>query len=105
MFAGFLNEVIEIYEFVRQKDVYGKITETKQFKCKTRAKVNHRSGSRTVINDNIQYPYTKTFVVRIYINIKEDDLIKYQDEYYRVLSIDKDKTMQQIVIEAEIVKE
>ena len=96
MYAGLLNEVIEVYEFVKSKDIYGKITEERQFKFSTRAKVNHRSGSRAVINDNIQYPYQKTFVVRIYANIHEDDLIKYQDEFYRVLSIDKDKAMQQI---------
>ena len=57
MYAGLLNEVIEVYEFVKSKDIYGKITEERQFKFSTRAKVNHRSGSRAVINDNIQYTY------------------------------------------------
>lgn len=105
MFSGLLNEKIDIYSFVKTKDDRGIITEEKTLKYTTRAKVIHKSGSRSVINDNIQFPYNKTFVMRIYVPITEDDWIFYEDKNWRVLSIDRDKGMQQIVVDTEIVQE
>jgi len=103
--AGLFNEKVEIYDFVKSKDEYGKITEERKLTYTTRAKVGHVSGSRSVINSEITTPYVKNFVLRIYVPVSDDSWIKYQDKYYRVTSIDKNKELQQQVITGEIVEE
>lgn len=105
MFAGFLKEKIEIYGFQKTRNEYGEEVEERTLLYTTRAKVGHVGGSRSVINSEIQTPYTKRFVLRIYVPIYDDSWIKYKDKYYRVTSIDKDLDMQQQVIDTEIVNE
>lgn len=102
-YAGLFNEQIEIYDFVKTKSRQGVVNEELKLVYKTRAKVSHLSGSRTVIDDQIQTPYTKTFVMRIYVPVTDTSWIKYEDKYYRITSIDKDKTLQQQVVIASLV--
>lgn len=105
MQAGLLNEKIELYRFIKVKNEYGElVTQTEKVRdC--RAKVSHLSGSRTVRAEEIQYPYTKQFVVRIHIDIDENMWIKWRGKFYRVLSIDPNRELQQKTIIAEIVNE
>lgn len=98
MYAGLLNEKIEIYDFTMTKSIIGVVTSTINKVYETRAKVSHRGGSRTVINEEVVTPYQKTFVVRIYVPVTDTSWIKYNGKYYRVVSIDKDIAMQQQVI-------
>lgn len=105
MKAGLLNEKIEIYEIEYVRDDYGAAKGTPKLIYTTRAKVGHISGSRTVINSEIQTPYSKNFVMRIYVPITDTCWIKYEGKYYRVLSIDEDKHIQQKVVVTEIVNE
>jgi hypothetical protein len=103
--AGVFNEKVEIYDLVKSKNEYGIITEERELTYTTRAKVGHVSGSRSVINSEITTPYIKNFVLRIYVPLKDDSWIKYEDKYYRVTSINKNKELQQQVITGEIVEE
>ena len=105
MFAGFLNEVIEVLKYEKTTNNYGETINVlvKEYEC--RAKVIHASGSRAVINSEIQYPYQKTFVIRIHVPIHEDNLIRWGGKLYRVLSIDRDRNKQQTVVQTEIVNE
>jgi len=98
MYAGLLNEKIEIWDYTKTKSKEGIVNEglTKTYTC--RAKVGHISGSRTVINGEITTPYVKNFVVRIYVPVKDTSIIKYKDKSYQVTSIDKDPAMQQQII-------
>ena len=105
MQAGQLNEKIQIYDLVKVKDDFGRISENRVLSYDTRAKVGHISGSRTVINSEIQTPYVKNFVIRIYVPVNDTSWIKYNDKFYRVTSIDKNTYMQQQVITAEEVNE
>ena len=98
MYAGLLKEKIEIHDLVKTKSKTGVVTETLSKTYETRAKVGHISGSRTVINDEIQTPYVKNFVCRIYVPVQDTSLIKYKDKFYQVTSIDKDPELQQQVI-------
>lgn len=98
MFAGLLQEKIEIHDLVKTKSKTGVVTETLSKTYETRAKVGHISGSRTVINNEIQTPYVKNFVCRIYVPVQDTSLIKYKDKFYQVTSIDKDPELQQQVI-------
>jgi hypothetical protein len=101
--AGLFNEQVDIYDFVKIKTKQGIVSEELKLVYSTRAKVSHASGSRKVINDQIQTPYVKTFVLRIYVPIQDTSWIKYQDKYYQVTSIDVDKVLQQQVVIAELV--
>ena len=105
MFAGLLNEKIEVLKYIKTKNEYGEMVDTlnKEYEC--RAKVIHTSGSRQVLNSEIQYPYNKQFVIRIHVPIHEDNLIRWQGKLYRILSIDRDRQMQQTVIQTEVVNE
>ena len=105
MFAGILNEVIEIYRQSTVKNSFGEERITRAFYKKTRAGVSHQSTRRAVINDEIQYPYQKFFVVRIYVDIQEDDWIKYNGKFYRILSIEENRELQNKRIDVEITNE
>lgn len=101
--AGLFNEQVEIYDFVKIKTKQGVVTEELKLTYSTRAKVSHASGSRTVINDQIQTPYVKTFVLRIYVPVLDTSWIKYEGKYYQVTSIDVDKALQQQVVIGQLV--
>lgn len=105
MYAGLLKEPIEIYDSTITKTSYGTITETMALSYTTRAKVGHIGGSRSVINDEIQIPYTKNFVIRNYVPVQDTSWIKYNNSYYRVTSIDENKDLMQKVITTELVHE
>ncbi len=62
-------------------------------------------GTREILNNEIFYDYSKTFVVRIYVDVLDTDRIKYCDKYYRVISIEPDWHLQQKTILAELVNE
>lgn len=103
--AGLFNELVDIYKFFKQKNDYGEEVTYREKVFSTRAKVGHIGGSRSVINNEIQTPYTKNFVLRIYAPVFDDSYIKYQDKFYRVISIDTDREMQQKVVITELVNE
>lgn len=104
-FAGLFNEPIEVYKFFTEKNEYGEEITIRNKVFSTRAKVGHIGGSRTVINSEIQTPYMKNFVVRIYVPVFDDSFIKYNGKFWRVTSIDEDKELQQKVVITEIVNE
>lgn len=104
-YAGIFNEPIEIYKFFTEKNKYGEDVTVREKVFSTRAKVGHIGGSRSVINNEIQVPYMKNFVVRIYAPVFDDSYIKYRGKFYRVESIDEDKEMQQKVVITQLVNE
>lgn len=94
MKAGQLNEVISIFRQVESQSEYGDISTSYKEVGKTRAKVNHSLGNRGVQNNEIFYDYSKTFVVRIYVDVVDSDRIKYGEKFYRVISIEPDARLQ-----------
>ena len=48
---------------------YGDISTSYQFAYTTRASVEHSLGSRKIQNEEIFYDYSKTFTVRIYVDV------------------------------------
>ena len=105
MYAGLLNEKIEIWRFIKEQNEYGELVTKSEKVRDSRAKVVHLSGSRILRNNEIQYPYSKEFVLRIHEPIDENMMIKWQEHFYRVLSIDRDREKQQTVVITEIVNE
>lgn len=105
MFAGLLSEVIEIYRCTKTRNDFGEEELTWKFSSKTRAEVSHSSTSRTVIEHEIQFPYSKYFVVRKYVDVQEDDRIKYNGKYYTITSIEFNRERQCKKITVDVLNE
>lgn len=120
--AGKFNEPIYVYNFIAERNSFGEEIEytpltysyatlydpTKTSYCSyypTRAQVIYNGGNRHVENNEIQIPYSKTFVTRIYVPVTDTSWIKWKDDYYRVTSIDKSRDYQEITIHSELVNE
>ena len=104
-YAGSFNEPIEIWRFIKEQNEYGELVTKSEKVRDSRAKVQHLSGSRTLRNNEIIYPYSKSFVLRIHECIDENMMIKWYDHFYRILSIDRDRELQHQVIVCEVVNE
>jgi len=102
MFSGILNEIIEIWRMTTTKNRVGEEEQIVQKYKTTRAGVSNNTTSRQVINYEIQYPYTKYFITRIYVDVQEDDYIKYKGKFYRILSIEENRELQNKRIDVEI---
>lgn len=122
MWAGKFNEPIYVYNFTAGRNAFGEDVDysplsysyatlydpTKTSYCSyypTRAKVIYTGGNRQVNNDEIQIPYSKTFVTRIYVPVTDTSWVKWKDDYYRVTSIDKSREYQEITINTQLVNE
>lgn len=86
--AGLLAEIIHILSPRFVVNEFGEKVQTYVETYKTRARVDHNSGNRSLENNEIFYWYQKTFTVRSYVPINEFDLIQYNNKRYRVLSIE-----------------
>ena len=105
MNAGILNELIQIYRSVTVTNDYGERSETYELKYTTRANVNWDSGSRIDSNEEIQYTYEKTFRIRSYVPIVETDIIKWQDNDYRILTLERRRQTNEIIVKTRLINE
>lgn len=105
MKAGLLKEKIEIYKPTVVTTDYGNSKLTYSLYYTTRANVQYNSGTRTRENDEVFYPNNKTFIVRHYVPVTEPMQIKFEDKFYRILSINADKYYNDKVIYTELVNE
>ena len=105
MIAGRLNEVIKIYHPTVTTNDYGEASEEYKLSYTTRAKVDHNSSTRTVENDEIVFDYTKTFTVRSYVPVTNDDRIEWQGKMYRILTTQQRREYNDIMIQAELINE
>lgn len=101
MLSGVLKERIDVYRKTVVKNDFGEEVESYIKVHSYRAGVSHQSTRRTVINYEIQYPYTKYLVVRIYADIEDNDIILYKDKYYRITSIEENDDRQNKRIDIE----
>ena len=98
MKASDLKERIKIYSLRTTATVYGDTHDEYVFKYTCRARVNYASGNRTVENDAIFYAVDREFIVRSYVPVKDTDIIIWNDEQWRILSIDNSKLLNDIII-------
>lgn len=105
MIAGLLKDRIEIWQPLVVRDEYGNQKTTYQFKTSTRAKIDNVKGERAEENDEVVYVYTKTFHVRIYVNVGDFDRIKWNGKFYRLLNIEPNKERQELKIETQLINE
>lgn len=93
-----LKERINIYELTVTATEFGDTHDEYSFKYSCRARVNYSTGSRTVDNDAIFYSEDREFIVRSYVPIKNTDIIEWDNFLWQVLSIDKNKAYNDIII-------
>lgn len=101
MRTGDLRDRIRIYNLVTSGTPYGDTHIEYHFRCTCRARVNYSSGNRTVDNDAIFYSVDRQFIVRSYVPVNDTDIIVWNDQYWRVLTIDHNKTYNDIIITTE----
>lgn len=105
MQAGVLQEVIKILSPQVITTEYGDQHTEYVLKTTTRAKVNYQSGNRSEINHEIFYDMSRTFTVRLYVNVTEEDHLVYNNREYRIINITPDRQYQQKTILAELINE
>ena len=105
MKAGILKENIEIWEPNIITTEYGDSKMEYTWFYTTRANVQYNSGTRVNENNEVFYPTNKTFIVRHYVPVKEVMRIKFDDKFYRIISINADKYYNDKVIYTELVNE
>lgn len=99
MNSALLKHEIEIYEMVTQPTQYGNIKPTYRLKYTTKAHVIFNSESQVVSEGEILYPINRMFVVRSYVPVVETDRIKYENKWYKILSINKNDYYQNTEIQ------
>lgn len=105
MRCGLLNEKIDIYRPISNQNEFGEIVqEYRPWYC-TRSRIVSNGGSRTLLNNEIFYPYRKIFEVHQYVDVRETDVIHWMGKKYRILSIELDRTQMKKVIMTELIDE
>ena len=101
--AGRLNEEIEIWDITTRRNDYGEDEQERSKIYTTRAQTIYSGGSRTVLNDEVQVPYSKRFITRKYVPVTETSWIKWKDRFYRVTSIEESREWQELLINTQLV--
>ena len=105
MRCGLLKNKIDIYRPISNQNEFGEIVqEYRPWYC-TRARAVSNGGSRTLLNNEFFYPSRKIFEVHQYVDVKETDIIHYDNKKYRILSIDLDRNQMKKVIMTELIDE
>ena len=105
MNAGLLKNIIVIQYENFLINPYGEKTGIWENKFTTRARIINDSGNRNLENEEIVFNYYKTFQMRSYVPITEDDRIKWDEKYYRVLTIEHRKDLNDIIVKTELINE
>lgn len=103
--AGLLNEIIKLYKPTTIINDYGEREDTFELYYTTRARVLNDGGSRNVTNDEIVFPYSKTFQVRYYVPVQDTMQVEWQNKRYRIISTEKRRDENDILIKTELINE
>nr|DAY94681.1 MAG TPA: Putative head tail adaptor [Caudoviricetes sp.] len=105
MQAGLLKDIIE---FEKRELITNEFNEQMiEYKpCLiTKAQVIYSDGSRAIENDEIVVNYSPVFNIRYYHNVNETMRIKFNNQYYRIVSIQPFKQYQYKKIITELINE
>lgn len=100
--AGLLTEIVDIYRPTVTTNTLGEQVTVYNHVHTYRAHVVHRSRNRENIQGDVVYPNTHNLQMRIYVDIEDNDIIKFQDRYYRQTQAPlKDRVLQCVTLEIE----
>ena len=89
---------IEIWQQTVSEGDFGRTNIDYEYKCSTRARVNYINGNREMSNDELVYTTDRTFIVRSYVPVTETDEIRYDNKRWIIISIDRIREYNDIVI-------
>lgn len=106
MEAGKYFYTTDIYEPEEVRSEVGSKQTTYKYLVTTKAGIIYNKGSRAVVGESeIFYDTTLTFIFRAYAPITENSRIKYDGDFYRVVSLEKRQDYNDIQVIAEKVNE
>lgn len=105
MRAGLLTEQITIKRATITKNEYGEDVESISTVGTYRARLLNNNTNRAIENNEIVYDNSKQFIVRIYVDVRDYDLLYHDNRTYRVIDYQKDKQLNQITITAALINE
>lgn len=105
MIAGRLNEPVSVWRPTTDVNEYGERVESWAKIYDTRARVEYTGGRRAIENDEVWNPYTKRFEVRSYVPVDEQCRIEWQGQLWRVLSVERNREFNEIIVNTELVNE
>lgn len=95
MRAGTLKYPIQIWQCTVTYNEYNEQESAYENYFSTRANITSESGQRTNENNEVFYTQLLTFEVRRYVPVNDFDRIKYNNKFYRIISIhDAEDNMQ-----------
>lgn len=106
MRAGELKKRIEILRPAVLTNEYGEEEEDLVSLYSVRAQVTYSDGSLSTSSDDYIVTYTVTFIIRNHIkDLNEKDIISYNNNKYKIVSIIPNEARQLITIKTELIDE
>lgn len=96
--SGHLREVLHFYEIVETQSGSGFKSVEEVYKFKVRAQRTKNKEKYLTDAEEIFHTSELTFKLRYRKEIKDTDIVIYEDEKYRITSIDKFKEANQLTI-------
>lgn len=103
--ANLCKAKVEIYKFKDRETDYGVYADNLTYVYTTRADVRYESQQRQIDGGEVFFPITARFIVRSYVPVEDNSVIKYEGRYWRVISALPDKYYNNIVITADLINE
>lgn len=103
MNSALLKHPIKIYELVTSKSEYGTITTSYELKYETKAHIMFNSENQVVSEGEVFFPIDRTFIVRAYVPVVETDQIEWNNQRWKILSINKNDYYNNIEIRCTVV--
>lgn len=105
MQAGLLKEWIVIEQESISRDYFGGEQKVWTQFARTRARVQFKSGDQILENREEIHTVTNTVTIRYREGITRKMRLTWGDEKYRILSIDRNRQDQSLVIKCELINE
>lgn len=102
MRAGLLTETIVIQRNEKSKDKFGGVVDSWVNVFTAKADVYDVGGNRAYVNDNIENPYDKKFVIWYDRRVKPDMRVIYDNNIYLIKSVNSSRKSQATTIIASI---
>lgn len=96
--SGLLTETLHFYEIVETQSKSGFKSTEEIFKFKARAQRTKNKEKYLTDADELFHTSELTFKLRYRKEVKETDIVIYEDEKYRITSLDKFKEANQLTI-------
>lgn len=105
IYAGTLTERLYFYHLTETQSESGfkSVTETLYYSCRA-DRLKNKENYVINANELFHFPHL-TFKLRYNKEIKETDIVKYEDERYRITSLDKNIEEKEITIIMEKINE